>query len=94
MNPEEQIPVKVEVANRVLQLRVPRKSEEYVRLAARMVNKRMDDFKQYAVGEPEDILAWTALDYTTDLVQYHRQKENGNEEVFQTVGEIETLLGI
>lgn len=94
MNPEEQIPVKVTVANRNLQLRVPRKNEEFVRLAARMVNKRMDDFKQYEVGEPEDRLAWTALDYTTDLVQLHRHKEDNNQDVYQTLGELETLLNI
>jgi len=79
MNPEEQIPVKVVVANRNLQLRVPRKTEEFVRLAAKMVNKRMEDFKQYEVGEPEDRLAWAALDYTTDLVQLHRHKEDNNQ---------------
>ena len=94
MNPEEQIPVKVSVANRNIQLRVPRKNEEFVRLAARMVNKRMEDFKQYEVGEPEDRLAWAALDYTTDLVQLHRHKEDNNQDVYRTLGELENLLNI
>ncbi|MBL7810661.1 MAG: cell division protein ZapA [Bacteroidetes bacterium] len=86
------IPIRVPVADRLLPLKVARKDEEYVRLAARMLNRRMEEFKTYNSGETIDRLAWAALDFTGDLVRYLRSGQNQTEAVEDELKRLEELL--
>ncbi len=94
MNPEEHIPVRVTVGDQNLRLLVPRKKEEYVRIAANMVNKRMNEFKQFEVGEAKNRLAWAALDYTTDLAEMLTTKDQNQSDIYATLAEIEGMLNL
>ncbi len=73
-------------------LKVARKDEEFVRLAARMINRRMEEFRQFNTGEPIDRLAWAALDFTGDLVRMMRTGQNTGEHIEQELQELESLL--
>lgn len=92
MHPEEKIPVRVQVGSRLLPLRVARKDEEIIRLAARMLNKRMEEFKTFDAGDENDRLAWVALDYTGDLLRLKREDQATVEHIEKQVSELETLL--
>ena len=92
MQPDEKIPIKVMVADKMLPLKVARKDEEFVRLAARMINRRMDDFKAFNTGETIDRLAWAALDFTGDLVRNLRTGQTTNEKVDEELSKLEDLL--
>jgi cell division protein ZapA (FtsZ GTPase activity inhibitor) len=76
----------------MMPLKVARKDEEHVRLAARMINRRMDEFKAFNTGETIDRLAWAALDFTGDLVRNLRSGQNSNEKVEQELSQLEELL--
>lgn len=80
------------IADRMMPLKVARKDEEYVRLAARMINRRMDEFKSFNTGETIDRLAWAALDFTGDLVRNMRSGQSTNERVESELAQIEDLL--
>ncbi len=80
------------VADRMMPLKVARKDEEFVRLAARMINRRMDDFKSFNTGETIDRLAWAALDFTGDLVRNLRSGELTEGNVEEELTKLEDLL--
>ena len=80
------------VADRMMPLKVARKDEEFVRLAARMINRRMDDFKSFNTGETIDRLAWAALDFTGDLVRNLRSGELTEGNVEEELSKLEDLL--
>ncbi len=92
VQPDEKIPIRVNVADRMMPLKVARKDEEFVRLAARMINRRMDEFKQFKTGEPIDRLAWAALDFTGDLVRVLRSGQNTGENIESELNSLEELL--
>lgn len=92
MQPDERIPIRVNVADRVLPLKVARKDEEFVRMAARMINRRMEDFRKFDAGEPIDRLAWVALDFTGDLVRSHNSQQAADDAVDKELKELEQLL--
>lgn len=92
MRPDEKIPVRVAIAGRVLPLKVARHDEEFVRLAARMLNKRMEDFKQFHAGDETDRLAWAALDYTGDLLRLRAEKQGTDQGTAQELQTLEELL--
>jgi cell division protein ZapA (FtsZ GTPase activity inhibitor) len=92
VQPDEKISIKVNIADRMMPLKVARKDEEHVRLAARMINRRMDEFKSFNTGETIDRLAWVALDFTGDLVRNLRSGQNTNENVEHELIQLEALL--
>jgi len=92
VQPDEKIPIRVMVADRMMPLKVARKDEEFVRLAARMINRRMDDFKSFNTGETIDRLAWAALDFTGDLVRNLRSGELTEGNVEEELTKLEDLL--
>lgn len=92
MQPDEKIPIRVQIADRVMPLKVARRDEEYVRTAARMINRRMDEFKTFNTGEPIDRLAWVALDFTGDLVRNLQSGQNRDELVEAELSKLEELL--
>lgn len=73
-------------------LKVAAQDEEFVKMAARMLNKRMDDFKNFHAGDETDRLAWAALDYTGELLRLRAEKQAGNPELEQELQQLETLL--
>lgn len=92
MQPDEKIPIRVTIADRIMPLKVARKDEEFVRLAARMINRRMDDFKAFNTGETIDRLAWAALDFTGDLVRNLRSGQQTGDHVEEELSKLEDLL--
>jgi cell division protein ZapA (FtsZ GTPase activity inhibitor) len=92
VQPDEKIPIRVNIADRMMPLKVARKDEEHVRLAARMINRRMDEFKTFNTGETIDRLAWAALDFTGDLVRNLRSGQNTNEHMEAELARLEELL--
>jgi cell division protein ZapA len=92
VQPDEKIPIRVQVADRILPLKVARKDEEFVRTAARMINLRMNEFKTLNTGETIDRLAWVALDFTGDLVRNLRSEQEAGKNVNDELNHLETLL--
>lgn len=92
MRPEEKISVRVAIAGKVLPLRVAPRDEEFVKTAARMLNKRMEDFRAFHAGDETDRLAWAALDFTGDLLRLRAERQDENPVWEQDLQQIEQLL--
>ncbi|MFP5470861.1 MAG: cell division protein ZapA [Bacteroidia bacterium] len=61
--------INVTIAGRTYPLTIQRKEEEYVRKAAQAINDNVKNLKQnYAVKDSQDLLAMTALEYSSELL--------------------------
>lgn len=69
MDNNETVLLSVEIDSRPMRLRVAKKDEEQVLLAAQMLNKRIEAFRKFGANEPIDRLSWAALDLAGDVVR-------------------------
>jgi cell division protein ZapA (FtsZ GTPase activity inhibitor) len=92
VHPEEKIPVRVQIGGKLMPLKVARKDEEIIRMAARMLNKRLEDFKSFDAEDENVRLAWAALDYTGDLLRMKREEQSAVDDIEQQLSDLETLL--
>lgn len=60
--------IKINIANRVYPLTIPREEEEGIRRAAKKIEELLKDFEaNYAVRDKQDLLAMAVLKFATDL---------------------------
>lgn len=69
MDNNETVLLSVEIDSRPMRLRVAKKDEEQVLLAAQTLNKRIEAFRKFGANEPIDRLSWAALDLAGDVVR-------------------------
>lgn len=61
--------INVSIAGRTYPLTIQRDEEEYVRKAAQLINDNVKSLQQnYAVKDAQDLLAMTALEYSSELI--------------------------
>jgi cell division protein ZapA (FtsZ GTPase activity inhibitor) len=61
--------INVNIAGRNYPLTIQREEEEYVRKAAQAINDNVKQLQQnYAVKDAQDLLAMTALEYSSELL--------------------------
>lgn len=92
MHPDDKIPVRVVIGDKIYPLKVARRDEEFIRAAAILLNRRMDEFKPYEGGDIKDRLTWAALDFTTEWVRLNRNREQLSESIENELGNLEDLL--
>ncbi len=79
--------IKVNIAGRTYPLTINREEEEAIRKAALAINKNIEELKaNYAVRDAQDLLAMTALQFTTEL-----QKETKSVEHEQLLSDLKDL---
>ncbi len=69
MDNTETVLLSVEIDSRPMRLRVAKRDEEQVMLAAQTLNKRIDAFRKFGANAPIDRLSWAALDLAGDVVR-------------------------
>jgi cell division protein ZapA len=68
--------VKITIGNRSYPIRVSKDEEEKVLEAAQVINKKLKELEtSYAVKDKQDLLAMCALQYATEAVGHHMQKD-------------------
>lgn len=61
--------INVSIAGRTYPLTIQRDEEEYVLKAAQLINDNVKSLQQnYAVKDAQDLLAMTALEYSSELI--------------------------
>lgn len=66
----DQLSIKITIADRSYPLTIKREEEEGVRKAAKMINDNVNDLlSKYAVKDKQDLIAMTALQYASQIVQ-------------------------
>lgn len=74
---DDKLSIRVNVAERYYPLRIDRQDEERIRLAARMINEKVSQYKQrYADKDVQDFLAMAALQYVIKLLELENQHDD------------------
>ncbi|MEN9511348.1 MAG: hypothetical protein RLZZ370_1167 [Bacteroidota bacterium] len=95
MEPDEYIPIRIVLAERHYVLKIRRSEEEYVRRAAMLMQRNLQEIKnQYSVKDDQDALALVTLDVATDMARLNIRKEERNQSLERAVSHMEQLLNI
>lgn len=95
MEPDEYIPIRIVLAERPYVLKIRRTEEEYVRRAAMLMQRNLQEIKnQYSVKDDQDALALVTLDVATDMARLNIRKEERNQSLERAVSHMEQLLNI
>ena len=83
---EEQLSIKVQIAERFYPLKIQRKDEEKIRKAAKLINDKVLQYKQrYTDKDAQDFMAMAALQFVINLLDCEQQ---------QNVVSLEKELGV
>jgi cell division protein ZapA len=83
---EEQLSIKVQIAERFYPLKIKRQDEEKIRKAAKLINDKVLQYKQrYTDKDAQDFMAMAALQFVINLLDCEQQ---------QNVVSLEEELGI
>ncbi len=83
---DEQLSIKVQIAERFYPLKIRRQEEEKIRRAARLINDKVLQYKQrYTDKDAQDFLAMVALQFVINLLDCEEE---------QNVVSLEEELGV
>jgi cell division protein ZapA (FtsZ GTPase activity inhibitor) len=72
---EEQLSIKVQIAERFYPLKIKRQDEEKIRKAARLINDKVLQYKQrYTDKDAQDFLAMAALQFVINFLDCEQQQ--------------------
>jgi cell division protein ZapA (FtsZ GTPase activity inhibitor) len=92
---DDKLSIRVNVADRFYPLKIERKDEETIRKAAKLINDRVQVYKQhYADKDTQDFLAMAALQFVIKVIENEQNEEAVviADELNTLTQEIETLL--
>lgn len=74
---DDKLSIRVNVAERYYPLRIERLDEERIRLAARLINEKISQYKErYADKDVQDFLAMAALQYVIKVLELENQHDD------------------
>ena len=74
---DEKLSIKVNVAERFYPLKIDRNDEEKIRKAAKMINEKVNQYKEkYADKDTSDFLAMAALQFVIRLLELEQLQED------------------
>jgi cell division protein ZapA len=83
---EDQLSIKVQIAERFYPLKIKRQDEEKIRKAARLINDKVLQYKQrYTDKDSQDFMAMAALQFVINLIDCEQE---------QNVVSLEKELGV
>ena len=72
---EDQLSIKVQIAERFYPLKIKRTDEEKIRKAARLINNKVLQYKQrYTDKDSQDFMAMAALQFVIQLLDCEQQQ--------------------
>ena len=73
---DDKLSIRVNVADRFYPLRIDRNDEERIRLAAKMINEKVLQYKQrYSDKDVQDFLAMASLQYVIKLLELENRHD-------------------
>ncbi|AHJ96231.1 MULTISPECIES: cell division protein ZapA [Hymenobacter] len=85
--------IKIRVADRDYPMRVSPEDEERLRLAGRLLNERLKEFReQYGIQDKQDLLAMIALSTMADRLKVSKEKDGTDAALTERLARLDTLL--
>jgi cell division protein ZapA (FtsZ GTPase activity inhibitor) len=92
---DEQLSIKVQIAERFYPLKIKQKDEEKIRKAAKLINDKILQYKQkYTDKDAQDFMAMAALQFVINLLDCEQQQNvvSLGKELVDLSGELDELL--
>jgi cell division protein ZapA (FtsZ GTPase activity inhibitor) len=92
---DEQLSIKVQIAERFYPLKIKQKDEEKIRKAAKLINDKVLQYKQkYTDKDAQDFMAMAALQFVINLLDCEQQQNvvSLGKELVDLSGELDELL--
>ena len=89
---EKQLSIKVVIADKPYPLKIDTVEEELVRKAAKMINEKMNEFKEVYAADKQDLLAMCALTYAIDNLKSKDKVVIDDDNFERTLDEIAGIL--
>jgi cell division protein ZapA len=88
---DDKLSIRVNVAERYYPLRIDPQDEERIRLAAKMINEKVVQYKQkYADKDVQDFLAMASLQYVIKLLELENHHDDSS--LIESVKELDRKL--
>ena len=88
---DDKLSIRVNVAERYYPLRIDRNDEERIRLAARLINDKVSQYKQhYADKDMQDFLAMASLQLVIKMLELENQQDESP--IVESVKDLERKL--
>ncbi|QIX62324.1 cell division protein ZapA [Hymenobacter lutimineralis] len=88
-----ELSIKIRVADRDYPMRVAAQDEERLRLAGRMLNERLREFRdQYGIQDKQDLLAMLALATMADRLKVGKEKDGTDAALTERLARLDELL--
>lgn len=85
--------IKIRVAERDYPMRVSPQDEERLRLAGRLLNERLKEFRdQYGIQDKQDLLAMIALSTMADRLKVSKEKDGTDAALTERLARLDELL--
>ena len=85
--------IKIRGADRDYPMRVSPEDEERLRLAGRLLNERLKEFReQYGIQDKQDLLAMIALSTMADRLKVSKEKDGTDAALTERLARLDTLL--
>ncbi len=89
----EQLSIKVKIADREYPLKVRKDEEERIRMAAKLLNEKIKQFKdQFGKDDKQDLLAMTAFDMAVERLRQQEKIALANEHLDNRLDYLEDLI--
>ncbi len=73
---DDKLTIRINLADRYYPLKIPRKDEEKIRKAAKMINEKILMYKQkYSDKDVQDFLAMAALQYVVKVIDFEEMSD-------------------
>jgi cell division protein ZapA (FtsZ GTPase activity inhibitor) len=90
---EDKLSIKVNLVDRYYPLKIDSKDEEKIRKAAKLINERVQQYKQrYTDKDTQDFLAMAALQFVIKSIENEEQLNNSP--LFEKLSEINSELEV
>ncbi|QJX47387.1 cell division protein ZapA [Hymenobacter taeanensis] len=85
--------IKIRVADRDYPMRVSPQDEERLRMAGRLLNERLKEFRdQYGIQDKQDLLAMIALSTMADRLKVSKEKDGTDAALTERLARLDELL--
>ncbi|WP_139924493.1 cell division protein ZapA [Hymenobacter sp. DG01] len=85
--------IKIRVADRDYPMRVSPQDEERLRLAGRLLNERLKEFRErYGIQDKQDLLAMIALSTMADQLKVSKEKDGTDAALAERLARLDELL--
>lgn len=88
-----ELSIKIRIGDREYPMRIDSAEEEKIRIAGKLVNEKLRQFKdQFGIDDKQDLLAMTTFDSIVNMVKGNEQIDTQQQNILDRLSSIDQML--